>query len=105
MTEPSASDTGQVSNQLAVLVPQFDPSTDNVEIWSSKVELLLHAWPQGKILELITRLILGCKGTAYQKLQLHQKELLVNDTASVKKLVELVGGTWGGQSLLRRSLS
>ena len=43
MSEPSASDTGQVSNQLAVLVPQFDPSTDTVEIWSSKVELLLHA--------------------------------------------------------------
>ena len=102
MTEPSASDTGQVSNQLAVLVPQFDPSTDNVEIWSSKVELLLHAWPQGKILELITRLILGCKGTAYQKLQLHQKELLVNDTASVKKLVELVGGTWGAIPLEKK---
>ena len=102
MSDSSASDTGQVSTQLAVLVPTFDPSTDNVEIWSRKVELLLHAWPQGKIVELVTRLILGCKGTAYQKLQLHQKELLVNDTASVKKLVELVGGTWGAIPLEKK---
>lgn len=102
MTEPSASDTSQVSNQLAVLVPTFDPSTDNVEIWSSKVELLLHAWPHGKILELATRLILGCKGTAYQKLQLHQKELLVNDVSSIKRLVELVGGTWGAIPLEKK---
>jgi hypothetical protein len=102
MTEPSASDTSQVSNQLPVLVPTFDPSTDNVEIWSSKVELLLHVWPPGKLLELVTRLILGCKGTAYQKLQLHQKELLVNDVASIKKLVELVGGTWGAIPLEKK---
>ena len=102
MSESSASDAGQVSTQLAVLVPTFDPSTDNVEIWSSKVELLLHAWPQAKIVELVTRLILGCKGTAYQTLQLHQKELLVNDTASVKKVVELVGGTWGAIPLEKK---
>ena len=102
MSEASASDSGQAPNQLAVLVPTFDPSIDNVEIWSSKVELLLHAWPQNKILELVTRLILGCKGTAYQKLQLHQKELLVNDQSSVKKLVELVGGTWGAIPLEKK---
>eukprot|EP00435_Cladocopium_sp_Y103_P052793 s935_g16.t1 len=98
----SAPETGQVPNQLALLVPTFDPSTDSVEIWSSKVELLLAAWPQGKILELVTRLILGCKGTAYQKLQLHQKELLKNDTAAVKRVVELVGGTWGAIPLEKK---
>ena len=65
-------DTSQVSNQLAYLVPTFDPAVDSVEIWSSKVELLLHTWPSNKISELATRLILGCKGTAYQKLQLHR---------------------------------
>lgn len=88
-------DTGQVPNQLAILVPSFDPSVDNVEIWSSKVELLLATWPSQKITELATRLILGCKGTAYQKLRLHQSEILVNDPKGIRKLVELVGGTWG----------
>eukprot|EP00435_Cladocopium_sp_Y103_P044369 s247_g12.t1 len=102
MSESSASDSGQVPSQLALLVPSFDPATDNVEIWSSKVELLVHAWPQNKIVELVTRLILGCKGTAYQKLQLHQKELLVNHTDSIKKLVELVGGTWGAIPLEKK---
>ena len=81
--------------QLAILVPTFDPAIDNVEIWASKVELLAATWPATKLTELSTRLILGCKGTAYQKLQLHQKELLVNDPKSIQRLVELVGGTWG----------
>ena len=84
-----------VPKELASLVPSFDPATDNVEIWTSKVELLVTTWPPSKLSELATRLILNCKGTAYQKLQLNRKELLVNDPAGIKKLVELVGGTWG----------
>eukprot|EP00434_Breviolum_minutum_P029213 symbB.v1.2.025839.t2/scaffold2536.1/size76742/5 len=84
-----------VSNQLAYLVPTFDPAVDSVEIWSSKVELLLHTWPSNKISELATRLILGCKGTAYQKLQLHRSECLVNEAKGIRRIVELVGGTWG----------
>lgn len=35
MMDSGSSDTGSVSTQLAVLVPSFDPATDNVEIWSS----------------------------------------------------------------------
>ena len=70
---------GGVSNQLAMLVPTFDPATDNVAIWSSKVHLVLEAWPETKIVEPATRLILNTKGSAYQKLRLHQKDLLVND--------------------------
>ena len=92
--EPSA-EVGNVSNQLATLVPTFDPAVDNVEIWSSKVELLLLAWPPTKILELATRLVLNCKGTAYQKAQLLRSEILVNDEKGIKRLVEIVGGTWG----------
>ena len=91
----SAGETSQIPNQLALLVPTFDPAVDNVEIWSSKVELLLHTWPTGKVSELATRLILGCKGTAYQKLQLHRAECLVNEAKGIRKIVELVGGTWG----------
>eukprot|EP00435_Cladocopium_sp_Y103_P009090 s488_g2.t1 len=85
-----------------MLVPSFDPAVDNVDIWSSKVTLLLEAWPQNKIIELITRLILNTKGSAYQKLHLHQKDLLVNDRKGVQKLVELVGGTWGQVPLEHR---
>ena len=91
----SGTESAPVPTQLAILVPTFDPAVDNVEIWASKVELLAATWPATKLTELSTRLILGCKGTAYQKLQLHQKELLVNDPKSIQKLVELVGGTWG----------
>ena len=105
MTETSpAPETGQVPNQLAILVPTFDPAVDQVDIWASKVELLLATWPAGKVTELATRLILGCKGTAYQKLQLCQKESLNNDPQSIKRIVELVGGSWG-TILWRRSLS
>ena len=78
MESSTTPETGQVSNQLALLVPTFDPAVDSVGIWASKVELLLATWPYGKVLELATRLILGCKGTAYQKLQLCQKELLTS---------------------------
>ena len=98
----AASDTGQVPNQLAILVPTFDPSVDNVEIWTNKVELLLLTWPSNKILELATRLVLGCKGTAFQKLQLHRSEVLVNDAKGIQKIVELVGGKWGAVPLEKK---
>ena len=91
-------DTGQVPNQLAILALAFDPSIDSVEIWSSKVELLLATWPP-LITELATRLMLGCKGTAYQKLQLHCTE----PPKGIRKLVELVGGR-GDRFPLKRSM-
>ena len=94
--------TGGVSNQLAMLVPAFDPAVDNVDIWASKVSLLLAAWPENKIAELATRLILNTKGTAYQKLRLNQKEILVDDRKGIQRLVELVGGLWGQVPLEHR---
>ena len=96
--EASSSDgggSGGVSNHIAMLVPTFDPAVDNVDIWSSKVSLLLEAWPANKIAELATRLILNTKGTAYQKLRSNQKECLVNDRKGIQRIVELVGGSWG----------
>ena len=83
----------QVPNQLAILVPTFDPVTDNVEIWTNKVELLMTAWPANKVQELATRLVLGCKGTAYQKLQLLRGEVLTN---SEKGIQRLIGQNCGG---------
>eukprot|EP00434_Breviolum_minutum_P030362 symbB.v1.2.026856.t1/scaffold2714.1/size94327/9 len=91
-----------VPNNLAILVPTFDPAVDNVEIWGKKVELLLSSWPPSKINELATRLILGCRGTAFQKLQLHSAQLLTGDSKGIKKIVELVGGTWGAIPLEQR---
>ena len=32
--------SGNVPKELASLVPGFDPATDNVEIWTSKVEFV-----------------------------------------------------------------
>ena len=95
-------DTGKVPNQLAILVPTFDPATDNVEIWSKKVELLLLTWLSNKVQELATRFVLGCEGTAFQKLQLHRDEVLINDPKGIKKIVELVGGKWGAIPLEKK---
>ena len=77
-TEPAdPSDTGgyqQVPTQLAILVPTFNPSTDDIKVYSQKVELLTSAWPSNRLSELATRLILGCSGSAFSKLQLKQKD-------------------------------
>ena len=54
MSESSEGQTN-VSNQLAVLVPTFDPSKDDLQIYSQKVMLLLEAWPPNKYTELATR--------------------------------------------------
>ena len=96
-TEPGSGEAlgGTVSNSLTSLIPTFDPSTDSVEVWSQKVELLAKVWPSDKVTELITRLILNCRGSAFQKLQIRQQDLLKNDLKCVKLLVELVGGQFG----------
>lgn len=96
------SSSGGVSNQLATLVPSFDPSVDDLQIYQQKVQLVLAAWPKTKITELVTRLILNSKGSAFQKLQLHHDELVANEEKSVKKLVELLGGQWGKIALARQ---
>ena len=103
----AASDgTGQtstgVSHQLATLVPTFDPSKDDLHVYSQKVELVYSAWPKDKIPELVTRLILNCTGSAFQKLQIHHTALLENSEKSVKKLIELLGGHWGKIGLERQ---
>ena len=95
-------DGGLVPNQLAILVPSFDPSKDDIDIWTKKIELLVHAWPEGKITELVTRIILSCSGSAFQKLQLHQSELLKNDRKVIPRLVSLLGGQWGSIPLEKR---
>ena len=95
------SDT-QVPNQLTSLVPQFDPAQHDLEQYTQKVELLTEIWPQGKIDELITRLILGTSGAAFQKLQLQRSTLLTGDKSGVEKLVPILGGHWGKISLERK---
>ena len=97
---PEASDgsegsTNTVSNQLALLVPSFDPSKDDLQVYQQKVALLLEAWPSGRYTELATRLILNCVGSAFKKLQLHQSELIANDRKSIQRIIELLGGHWG----------
>ena len=91
-----------VGTQLAMLVPSFDPATDSVDTWSQKVEMLMLAWPKTKLDELATRLVLGCKGTAFQKLQLVRSEVIKNEEKAIKRLVESVGGTWGQVPLEHR---
>ena len=84
-----------ISNQLAMLVPGMEPGVDDVQVWTGKVELLLATWPKDKLNELAMRLILNCKGSLFMKLQLHKDEIMTGDTKGVKRLVELVGGSWG----------
>ena len=97
----SASDS-QVPTQLTSLVPQFDPAQHDLEQYSQKVELLANIWPENKINELVTRLILGTSGAAFQKLQLQKDELMVGDKSGVEKLVKILGGHWGKVSLERK---
>ena len=99
-SEPA--DSNFVPSNLTQLVPTFDPSSDDVETWAKKVELLAKVWPKEKIAELVTRLILNTKGSAFQKLQIKQDELLKNDVKCVQRLVELVGGQFGQIPLERR---
>ena len=92
----STLESGSGSNSgLNFLVPSFDPGKDDLLVYSQKVELLSNAWPESRIAELIARLILSCQGSAFQKLQLHQTELLSAGKPGVRKLVELLGGFWG----------
>ena len=85
----------QITNQLASLVPSFDPAKDDMQTYKQKVEIVLGAWPKSRITELTTRLILNTQGSAFQTLQLHHAELMVNEEKSVTRLVELLGGQWG----------
>ena len=95
-------ETSLVPNQLAVLVPTFDPSKDDLQQYVSKVELLVDVWPKNRIHELSTRLILGCQGSAFKKLALHRTELQVNNVEAIKKLIQLLGGHWGQTALEKR---
>ena len=99
--DASASGYG-VSNQLASLVPTFDPAKDDMTMYQQRVELVLAAWPKNRIQELVTRLILNCQGSAFQKLQLHHQELSSGDEKAVQKLIELLGGSWGRIALQKQ---
>ena len=95
-TTTTAFDVGSGSGGgLNFLVPSFDPGKDDLLVYSQKVELLSSAWPEARIAELTARLILSCQGSAFQKLQQHQAELLSSDKSGVRKLIELLGGYWG----------
>ena len=101
-TASAAAGETAVNNQLWSLVPTCDPSKDSLEIWTQKVELLVGAWPQQKLAELATRLILNCSGSTFQKLQLHKDELIRNDVKAIEKLVSYLGGQWGKVALEKR---
>ena len=101
-TEASETSGGTISSQLAYLVPSFDPSKDDLQLYQQKVQLVFSVWPSTKVNELITRLILNTSGTAFAKLQLHQTELCINDEKGVKRLIELLGGHWGKTGLEKR---
>ena len=98
----STSEESTITTQLNSLVPTFDPSVDDVNIWTGKVELILSAWPKTRVSELATRLILGCKGSVFLKLQLHRDQICINDPKGIQKLVEIVGGSWGQIPLERK---
>ena len=98
----SSEGTTNVPNQLAILVPSYDPSKDDLQVYSQKVMLLLEAWPTGKYTELATRLILNSSGSAFKKLQLHQTEVTQNDRKSILKILELLGSHWGQIDLEQR---
>ena len=44
--------SGTVTNQLALLVPAFDPGKDDLQVYQQKVALSLEAWPSNRYTEL-----------------------------------------------------
>ena len=98
----TSSGGSSTTTNLAYLVPSYDPAKDDLVVWSQKVELLASAWPEEKTHELIARLILGCSGSAFAKLQQQQTALMAGGKGSVKKIVELLGGYWGRIPLERK---
>ena len=102
MEEGTATGSALVPNQLAALVPTYDSSKDDLQVYCQKVELLTATWPEGKYTELATRLILGCQGTAFMKLQLCRDEITKNDRKSIKRIIELLGGQWGAIPLEKK---
>ena len=93
---------GSGTTNLAYLVPSYNPGSDDLAVWSQTVELLASAWPEEKINELVARLILGCSGSTFAKLQQHQASLMAGGRGSVKKIVEMLGGYWGRIPLERK---
>lgn len=102
MEEGTATGSTLVPSQLAALVPTYDPSKDDLQVYCQKVELLTATWPEGKYTELATRLILGCQGTAFMKLHLCRDEITKNDRKSIKRIIELLGGQWGAIPLEKK---
>ena len=102
MSESSGGTETQVPTQLTNLVPQFDPAQHDLEQYSQKVELLSSIWPATKMNELITRLILGTSGAAFQKLQLQRSDMMTGDQKGVERLVTILGGQWGKISLEKK---
>ena len=107
--DPSAGETGGGqggfgggSNQLSHLVPTYNPASDDLLIYSQKVELLAQAWPSERRPELVARLMLGCSGSAFHKLQLHRDDLMKGDKDAVQRLITLLGGYWGKVPLEKR---
>ena len=101
-TPGSSAASSMVPNQLAALVPTYDPSKDDLEIYVQKIELLVTTWPTDKFGELATRLILGCQGTAFLKLQQQKDQVTVNDKKAIQRIVEILGGQWGQIPLERK---
>lgn len=94
-TSDGGGDSKLVSNQLASLVPSFDPSKDDVQDYSKKVQLLMKMWPDNRWTELATRLILNTSGSAFQKLQLMGDDITKNERKSIQTIIEVLGGQWG----------
>lgn len=46
--------------------------------------------------------MLNTTGTAFQKLQLNQSQILVNNKSGIRKIIELLGGAWGQIPLERK---
>ena len=105
MSESAAASSlgGGAPNHLASLVPTFDPSKDELQTYQQKLELVHGAWPKDRLTEFLTRVILNCQGTAFQKLQLHHEEIInLGGEKGLKRVVELLGGQWGKIPLERQ---
>ena len=93
-----------IPSQLAILVPSFDPSKDDLQVYQQKVQLVLAVWPAGKVSELVTRLILNrfglCKAAVTPWRVVHQRS---KECSQAHRVVRRTLGTdWTGEKVRRR---
>ena len=102
MAESSSGDTK--GSGFWTLLPTFDPATDDVKEYVSKVKFLAGICPKENRGMLAPRLALQCRGTAWHQVRAIKPELLTDPEHGITHLLSALS-TWEELAELKRSNS